>query len=298
MTNGQGYGPQDEPWPPRYDPRDHGHRLRGPQGQPPPQEQEWQQPGYSQQPYPGQSQYPPQGQPWQQAGNGQQEYGQPPFAAPQQQPWGPPPGYGPQQPYQQPPPGYQPPQGPPPGWQPGYGQQPPWGPQPGYQPPQPPPRKPWIARHKVLSGLIAFGCLIVLIIVANSGGSSSSSGAANTATQAAAPSSAAATTAPPSASPSKPPAAHTVATYSGSGIENTPQFSVTATWKLDYSFDCSDFGYKGNFIVMEDGSFGAMSVNGLAISKSGSSYAYNDAGTHYLEINSECSWTVKIIDEG
>ena len=272
----QGYGRQD-PQPQQYDPGTHQRRMGG-------------------------QQYPPQGQPWQQAGNGQQEYGQPPFAAPQQQPWGPPPGYGPEQPYQQPPPGYQPPQGPPPGpppgWQPGYGQQPPWGPQPGYQPPQPPPRKPWIARHKVLSGLIAFGCLIVLIIVANSGGSSSSSGAANTATQATAPSSAAATTAQPSASPSKTPAAHTVATYNGSGIENTPQFTVTATWKLDYSFDCTDFGYQGNFIVMEDGTFGAMSVNGLAMSKSGSSYAYNDGGTHYLKINSECSWTVKILDEG
>ena len=265
MTYGQGYGPQDQPWEPRYDSRDHGQRLRGPQGQPPPQEREWEQPGYSHQPYPGQPQYPPQGQPWPQQGY--------------QPPQGPPPG-------------------PPPGWQPGYGQQPPWGPQPGYQPPQPPPRKPWIARHKVLSGLIAFGCLIVLIMVANSGGSSSSSGAANTATQAAAPSSAAAATAPPSASPSKTPVAHTVATYSGSGIENTPQFTVTATWKLDYSFDCSNFGYQGNFIVMEDGTFGAMSVNGLAMSKSGSSYAYNDGGTHYLEINSECSWSVKIVDEG
>jgi hypothetical protein len=259
----QGYGqqnPQGQPWPPQqYNPNVHHQRL-GPRQPPyPPEGQERVQPGYGHQPHPGQPQYPPQGEPWPQ-------------------------------------PGYQAPQGPPPGWQPGYGQQPPWGPPPGYQPPQPPPRKPWIARHKALSGLIAFGCLIVLIIVANSGGSSSSSGAANTATQAAAPSSAAATTAPPSASPS--PAARTVATYSGSGIENTPQFSVTATWKLDYSFDCSDFGSSGNFIVMEDGSFGAMNVNGLAMSKSGSSYAYDDAGRHYLEINSECSWSVKIIDEG
>lgn len=89
VTNGQGNGPQDQPWQPRYDPRDHGQRLRGPQGQ------QWQQPGYRQPPYPGQPQYPqypPQGQPW-------------------------------------PPQGYQPPQGPPPGWQPGYGQQPPYPPQ-------------------------------------------------------------------------------------------------------------------------------------------------------------------------
>jgi len=98
MTNGQGYGPLDEPWPPRYDPRDHGQQLRGPQGQPP-----WEQAGYSHQPYPRQPQYP-QGQSWPQQGY--------------QPPQGPPPG-------------------PPPGWQPGYGQQPPWGPPPGPpQPPQ------------------------------------------------------------------------------------------------------------------------------------------------------------------
>jgi hypothetical protein len=62
MANGQGYGPQDEPWEPRYDPRDHRQRLRGPQGQ------QWQEPGYGPQPYAGQPQYPPLGQPWPQQG--------------------------------------------------------------------------------------------------------------------------------------------------------------------------------------------------------------------------------------
>lgn len=211
----------------------------------------------------------------------QQRLGQPPPQDPPQgQPW-------PQQ-------GYQPPQGPP-GWQqPGYGQPPPWGPLPGYQPPQPPPRKPWVARHKVLTGLIAFGCLIVIGVAANAGSSSSSS-AANTATQAAAPSTPAATTAAPSPSPT--PTVHTVATYSGSGIENTPKFTVTDTWKLAYSFDCSTFGYAGNFQVFEDGGLNVL-TNDLAVSKSASTMQYSDAGTHYLEINSECSWTVKVVDEG
>ena len=68
MANGQGYGPQDQRWQPRYDPRDHGQRLRGPQGQPPPQGQQWQEPGYGPQPYPSQPQYPPPGQPWPQQG--------------------------------------------------------------------------------------------------------------------------------------------------------------------------------------------------------------------------------------
>src|ERR1700733_6700677 len=258
----QGQGPQD------------GSGQQWPQVQWPPQ---YRHPGAGQQDW--------QGEPWQREqydpGAHRQRLGQPPQQPypPQAQPW--------------PQPGYQAPQGQP--WQqPGYGQ-PPWGP----PPPQLPPRKSWPARHKVLTGLIAFGAIVIIAIAANAAGSSSSStDAAGVATTAPTPPSAAATAAPSSAAATTAPAAHTVATYSGSGIENTPQFTVTDTWKLDYSFDCSDFGSSGNFIVMEDGTFGAMSVNGLAMSKSGSSYAYNDAGTHYLEINSECSWTVKIIDEG
>jgi hypothetical protein len=104
---------------------------------------------------------------------------------------------------------------------------------------------------------------------------------------------------PPAPSKAAVATAKTVATFSGSGITNTAQFTVSSTWKLDYSFDCSNFGYAGNFIVMEDGGLsGAMNVNELAMSKTGSSYAYNDAGTHYIEVNSECSWTLKVIDEG
>jgi hypothetical protein len=109
---------------------------------------------------------------------------------------------------------------------------------------------------------------------------------------------------PPAAPSSLPPthslAGKTVATFSGSGIENTPKFTVTDTWKLSYSFDCSNFGSAGNFQVYEDGGndFSGVSVNDLAMSKTGSTYAYADGGTHYLEVNSECSWTVKVIDEG
>jgi hypothetical protein len=106
-----------------------------------------------------------------------------------------------------------------------------------------------------------------------------------------------------SAAPSSSPpslAGKTVATFSGSGIENTAKFTVTDTWKLSYSFDCSSFGTTGNFIVSEDGGgdLSGASVNELGPGKSGSTYAYGDAGTHYLEINSECSWNVRVIDEG
>ena len=66
-----------------------------------------------------------------------------------------------------------------------------------------------------------------------------------------------------------------------------------------YSFSCADFGQSRNFQVFEDGgtNFGGVTVNDLALSKSSSTWAYNDGGTHYLEINSECAWKVRVVDE-
>jgi hypothetical protein len=91
-----------------------------------------------------------------------------------------------------------------------------------------------------------------------------------------------------------------VATFSGSGQESTSRFTVSATWKLSYSFNCASFGGSGNFIVFEDGGkdLGGVTVNELATSKSGTIWAYDDAGPHYLEIDSECSWSVTVTDEG
>ena len=40
-----------------------------------------------------------------------------------------------------------------------------------------------------------------------------------------------------------------------------------------------------------------VSVNDRAASKSASAWANDDAGTHYLQINSECAWKVKVVDE-
>ena len=92
--------------------------------------------------------------------------------------------------------------------------------------------------------------------------------------------------------------ARTVATFTGSGQQNTRKFTVTSTWKLVYSFNCSEFGTSGNFQVYEDGGNDFnLSVNDLAMSKSASTWAYDDGGTHYLQVNSECSWKVKVVDE-
>jgi hypothetical protein len=161
-------------------------------------------------------------------------------------------------------------------------------------------RKSWPRRDKILAAFAAFAALWLIVIVAVVA-SRGSGPAASTAAQAPQTSPAAASSpAPASSSPAAAPAAaRTVATFSGSGIENTPAFTVTSTWKLDWSFSCSAFGSAGNFIVSEDGGsdFRGVSVNELSAGQSGSTWAYGDAGTHYLAVNSECSWTVKVIDE-
>jgi hypothetical protein len=184
------------------------------------------------------------------------------------------------------------------------GQQASW--QPVY-PPQPRPRhKSWPARHKVLTGFLAFGAIVGVGGIASAAGSSRSS-PSTLAVQTTPPALPGSVGTPPATHPATEqapsPAAvtpHVVATFSGSGIENTPKFTVTSTWKLDYSFGCQNFGSSGNFMVSEDGGndFNGVDVNDLAVTKTGSTWAYDDSGTHYLEIDSECNWTVKVIDQG
>lgn len=64
---------------------------------------------------------------------------------------------------------------------------------------------------------------------------------------------------------------------------------MTSTWKLNFQFSCKSFGQAGNFIVLEDGGsdFNGAEVNDLAMSKTGSTWAYGDAGRHDLEVISE-----------
>jgi hypothetical protein len=82
---------------------------------------------------------------------------------------------------------------------------------------------------------------------------------------------------------------------SGSGIQKTEQFKTGSNWRLAYSFDCSNFGGQGNFAVTEftDGQMSDVLVNELKASGNGTSPVY-DAGTHHLEINSECNWKVTV----
>jgi hypothetical protein len=106
-----------------------------------------------------------------------------------------------------------------------------------------------------------------------------------------APAAPATTPAPAAAPPSTASAPQTLLSLTGSGIKNTAQFTTGDSWTLSYTYDCSDFGGTGNFIVSDE--TGMPLVNELQDKGSGSSPQYS-AGTHHLEINSECKWTVKV----
>ncbi|HEU4966408.1 MAG TPA: G5 domain-containing protein [Candidatus Saccharimonadales bacterium] len=83
---------------------------------------------------------------------------------------------------------------------------------------------------------------------------------------------------------------------SGNGIQTTQKFTTTGDWTLNYTYDCSSFGFKGNFqvyIYNGDGSIGDVAANELGMSGSNIQYEHG-AGTYYLEINSECSWHVTV----
>jgi len=173
-------------------------------------------------------------------------------------------------------------------WQPDYGP-------PRYRPEPPQRGKSWALRHKLLSGLIVVAALVVIGVVASASGSNPSSSVPSTIpAKAAGQPSAAGPVSPAAVTP------RTVASFSGSGQVNTASFTVSRTWKLTYTYDCSAFGMKGNFAVLEDGGsdFNGVVVNDLGMGKTATSWAYNDAGTHYLEIESECAWKVKVIDVG
>ena len=90
----------------------------------------------------------------------------------------------------------------------------------------------------------------------------------------------------------------TLLSISGSGSKSTQTFTApTNSWQLNYTYDCSSLGSPGNFQVYIDNSDGSMSdaegVNELGISGSDTEY-YHESGSYYLEVNSECSWTINV----
>lgn len=85
--------------------------------------------------------------------------------------------------------------------------------------------------------------------------------------------------------------------FSGSGTQNTASFTTPGRWHLSWAY----WGCPGraNFIVYEYNADGSIDPNGISINELGTgrgpvaTFAYGDAGTHYLSVNTEgCSWSL------
>jgi hypothetical protein len=204
----------------------------------------------------------------------QQPESQQPYMQPQQQ-WS----YQPQQPYMQP--------------------QQQWS----YQPPGPPSGRPPQNQGRRAAKIILGGIGVIIVLGAvgaalggHNRNSSDARAAASGGVRSTAPAPAPSATRKTQVPTLK---LRTIATFTGSGIQNTPQFTVggNGTWKLLWAYNCASFGSSGNFIVSTDdmNDPNGVDVNELNTHGHGATYAYDDAGRHFLSVNSECNWRVRVI---
>lgn len=99
--------------------------------------------------------------------------------------------------------------------------------------------------------------------------------------------------------PASPPAQPQVLLdVSGSGANSTQKFTAAGDWDLQYDYSCQGMGGTGNMIVGVMNADGSPSqnngVNELGAGRSDVTH-FHVPGTFYLEVNSECSWHVKVI---
>jgi hypothetical protein len=99
----------------------------------------------------------------------------------------------------------------------------------------------------------------------------------------------------PTATATVTPSAVTLLDLKGRGIKNSKTFATTSMWTLHYTFDCTGFGSKGIFQVylFEGPDLVGILVNELA-RKGASSTPVYDTGNLHLQMNSTCSWHVKV----
>ena len=154
---------------------------------------------------------------------------------------------------------------------------------------------------------LAVGCLatiggvvvLLVIIGAIAGASHSSNSATNSATSLTANQGVQSNTT--AQQPAQAPAASptTVLNVQGSGIKSTDTFTARNPWALNWSYDCSGFGDRGNFIVSVFDQSGSEDFHDPGVNELGASghdqEIYHNAGTFYLQVNSECDWSLNVV---
>lgn len=97
---------------------------------------------------------------------------------------------------------------------------------------------------------------------------------------------------------SSPGANQVIVRFNGSGTQNTASFTTADTWHLSWSYwGCPS--NPDNFIVTEYNADGSIDLNGISVNELSTgrgpvaTFAYGDAGTHYLSVSTEgCSWSL------
>jgi hypothetical protein len=170
-------------------------------------------------------------------------------------------------------------------------------------PHQKPPKEKHTARNilGIVGGIVV---LIIIISVATGGGSKNS--AATSSPAAADPGTSAsssfqASAAPSSAAPSPSAAfkAQQLLDVSGSSQYQTARYTVggSGDYDIDWTYNEGTMGSQVNFQIYGDGGNddSVTDPNQLGTGGSGVVHVYNDPGTHYLQVNSEGNWTLKVV---
>lgn len=102
----------------------------------------------------------------------------------------------------------------------------------------------------------------------------------------------------PSGGSPAPGANKVIVRFNGSGTQNTPPFTTPDRWHLSWAYWGCPSG-TSNFAVDEFNADGSADTNGISVNELGTgrgpvaTYAYGDAGTHYLSVSTEgCSWSL------
>lgn len=146
--------------------------------------------------------------------------------------------------------------------------------------------------------LVPIGIAVTALCLMGADKSGCSSSSTNATSSPAAPDTASApgTTAAAPATTAAP-APKVLLLVTGSGTKTTQKFTAAADWDLNWTYDCTRTeGGQGNFqvyIYSGGGSLSDIAVNELGAKGSDVTHEHQ-GGTYYLEMNSECPWTVKV----
>ncbi|MDQ7094285.1 zinc ribbon domain-containing protein [Desulfosporosinus sp. PR] len=157
----------------------------------------------------------------------------------------------------------------------------------------------FFGRHKILTGIVALIVIIIIVSVSSGGGKSKATSAPATtpsATQSSPPASSSTPASTPAPAPEK--KWTQIGSWSGSGIKNTEDFTISDGAQYRLNWEAQDNG--GVFQIYVEDSKGApvdVAANVQNAAKD-VSYVHASAGTYHLSINSaNTKWSVTLEEQ-